>query len=88
MDTSVRSRVIKIGNSRGVRIPKPMLEQAGLRDEVELLPQADGLLLRPIRRARAGWSEQFARMAAEGDDQLLDAETMPSTSFDNEEWQW
>ncbi|MHB0875186.1 MAG: AbrB/MazE/SpoVT family DNA-binding domain-containing protein, partial [Anaerolineae bacterium] len=77
----IRTHIVRIGNSRGVRIPKPLLDQLGLEDEIELLPGADGLLLRPVKHPRAGWDEQFARMAAEGDDELLDAEAPAATVF-------
>jgi antitoxin MazE len=81
-----RSKVIKIGNSRGVRIPRTLLEQAKLTDEVEMMVQNDQLVIRSVRAARQGWEVQFASMTQQGDDLLLD-ETRP-TSWDKEEWQW
>ncbi len=86
---SVKTNIIKIGNSQGIRIPKPLLEQVGLSGEVELEVQADTLLVRPVRRsAREGWEEQFEHMAAQGDDGLLDGEQLNASSWDEDEWQW
>jgi antitoxin MazE len=86
MSLITRSKVIKIGNSRGVRIPRTLLEQARLTDEVEMIVQNDQLVIRRARTARQGWEMLFASMAQQGDDLLLD-ETRP-TSWDKEEWEW
>ncbi len=79
------ARLVQIGNSRGVRIPKPLIEEAGLTDEVELEVQGGTIVVRPLEGTRAGWAEAAARLAAEGEG-LLDAET--PTRFDGEEWTW
>ena len=86
MSLITRSKVIKIGNSRGVRIPRTLLEQARLTDEIEMVVQNDQLVIRRARTARQGWEIQFASMAKQGDDRLLD-ETRP-TNWDVEEWEW
>ncbi len=88
MGNAVKSRIIKMGNSKGVRIPKPILEQLGLGEEVELSVQGDQLVIRPGKRPRHGWGEQFARMAERGDDRLLDAEAAHLTEWDEDDWQW
>lgn len=85
--TVVRTRLIKIGNSQGLRIPKVVLEQLNLRDEVELEVQENQLVIRPLVSPRAQWEEQFQAMAAKGDDQLLD-EVPTLTTWDAEEWEW
>jgi antitoxin MazE len=72
MSNAVKSRIIKIGNSKGVRIPKPILEQLALGKEVELSVRGDQLVIRPSQRSRSGWEGQFQRMAERGDDRLLD----------------
>lgn len=71
MTVSKRTRIIPIGNSQGVRIPKMLLEQAGLEGEVELEAEQGKLVIRAIRATRAGWSDQFATMAERGDDELM-----------------
>jgi antitoxin MazE len=84
---AVRTRIIRIGNSRGVRIPKHLLDQTQLENEVELDLTADGLVIRPLPHPRAGWSDQFRAMAEAGDDRLLD-DDLPATDWDATEWEW
>lgn len=84
----MKTKLVPIGNSRGVRIPKLLLEQAGLEDEVEIEVDKRGLSIRPARPPRAGWEEAFRRMAQDGDDHLLDADALPLTEFDEHEWKW
>ena len=83
---AVRTPIIKIGNSRGIRIPKLLIDQVGLGDEVEIAVQRDQLIIRPTSHPRAGWDEQFRAMAAHGDDHLLD-DAVP-TQWDVSEWKW
>ncbi|MCI0526665.1 MAG: AbrB/MazE/SpoVT family DNA-binding domain-containing protein [Nitrospira sp.] len=86
--TVVRTRLIKIGNSQGLRIPKVVLEQLHLSDEVELEVQENQLVIRPLFTPRYNWDEQFQAMAANDDDQLLDEEAPSLTTWDEEEWEW
>ena len=82
----MRTKIIAIGNSQGIRIPKPFLQQTGIEQEVEIEVQGSTILLRPLSAARAGWDEAFARMAELGDDALLDADT--PIAFDKGDWEW
>ncbi len=84
----MRSRIIRIGNSQGLRIPKPVLEQAGLCGEVEISVRGDSLIVRPARKPREGWDAAFREMAARGDDALLDADVATSSEWDEDEWEW
>ena len=84
---TVKTRIIKIGNSQGIRIPKPMLEQLGFVEEVELEIQHDQLIIRLPYTPRQTWEEHFKQMAQTGDDQLLD-EAMSLTEWDEREWEW
>ena len=87
MSTILRMNLVKIGNSRGIRIPKNLIEQLGLQDQVEVEVSAGQLVLRPvIESARQDWESQFKAMAERGDDALLDEEI--ATAWDDEEWQW
>ena len=86
MAMTVRAKVVKIGNSRGIRIPRALLEQAGLRDEVELTVEGDKLIIQPAHQPRQGWEAHFIRMAEAGDDRLL--EEVTPTRWDEEEWEW
>jgi antitoxin MazE len=87
---AVRQRIVRIGNSRGVRLPASMLAEAALSegDEVEVSAEAGQIVLRRVRRPRDGWSEQFATMARHGDDQLVDGEQLMASSWDTTEWEW
>jgi antitoxin MazE len=82
----VKARLIRIGNSRGVRLPKPLIEQAGLTDEVELRVQAGAISIRATTGARAGWADAAKLMRERGDGRLIDLPS--STRFDEEEWEW
>lgn len=82
----MKAKIIRIGNSRGLRIPKPLLAQAGLIDEVEIRVEGTQLIVEAIAAPRAGWREAFADMVAKGEDKLLDPET--ATEWDLTEWEW
>jgi antitoxin MazE len=82
----MKARLIRIGNSRGIRLPKPVIDELGLADEVDMEVRADRLVIRPSQGTRAGWAEAAEALAAEAGDRLLDGPT--STRFDDEEWTW
>jgi len=84
----VKTQIVKIGNSRGVRIPKPLLDQTGLSGQVEVSVEDDALVIRRARKPREGWAEAFESMAAAGDDSLLDNDSLQPTRWDREEWEW
>ena len=84
----MRVQIIKIGNSQGIRIPKTVLEQTGLKDEAELEVDEGKIIIRSPRQPRQGWDEAFRSMAKQGDDKLLDADLTGRSSWDKEEWQW
>lgn len=86
MGIVIRTQIIRIGNSQGIRIPKPLLEQSGIQTEVEIEVESDRLIIRPASKRRAGWEEAFAAMTEHGDDRLLDSET--PTTWDDTEWEW
>jgi antitoxin MazE len=82
----MRANIVRIGNSRGLRIPKTLLEQCGIRDAVELSVEDGRLTVRPVHAVREGWAEAARAMAERGEDRLLDPET--PTAFDETEWEW
>ena len=88
MSRSITTQIVKIGNSRGICIPKTLLEQVGLHGTVQLEVEAGCLVPRPVRVPRQGWEEQFQCMAENGDDKLLDADTLTLTRWDKTEWEW
>jgi antitoxin MazE len=81
---TTRAKLVRIGNSRGVRLPKPLIEQAGLSGYVELDVREGAIVIRPAEGPRAGWAEAAAELAAEGTG-LLDAPTR--TAFEDD-WAW
>ena len=82
----MKARLGRIGNSRGIRLPKPLIEQAGLTDEVELRIQAGAITIRAATGARAGWAEAAKLMRARDEDRLIDPPV--ATRFDEDEWEW
>ncbi len=82
----IKTRIVKIGNSRGIRVPKVLLDQAQLPDEVELHAEPGRLVIQATRRARAGWAKAARAMRSRAQDDLLEAPT--ATRFDREEWEW
>ena len=86
MSAAIRTRIVKIGNSQGIRIPKLLLEQSGIDTEVEIEVQGANLILHPASRLRIGWEEAFTNIAEEKDDVLLDDVNM--TNWDYMEWEW
>jgi antitoxin MazE len=86
MGSTVRTHIVRIGNSRGVRIPKVWLEQLDLGSEVEMAVEADRLVIRSARRPRQGWEEQFHTMHERGDDRPV--EGFPTPTWDQREWDW
>ena len=81
----MKTRIVRIGNSRGVRLPKPLIEQAGLGEEVELRVQEGAIVIQATVQPRAGWAEAAQRLAEE-EAGLLD--DMVPTRFDRTDWQW
>jgi antitoxin MazE len=68
----MKTRIVRIGNSQGIRISKPLLEQTELSGEVEISVQDGSLVIRSAHKPRAGWATEFKRMAERGDDAPLD----------------
>ncbi|HEY7314246.1 MAG TPA: AbrB/MazE/SpoVT family DNA-binding domain-containing protein [Gemmataceae bacterium] len=85
----MKTRIIRIGNSRGIRIPKLILEQIGPLEEVEMRVEGDLLVIHPLKKKpRAGWARAFQEMAQAGDDKLLDPDVPALTAWDEDEWEW
>ena len=87
MSTPIKTRLIKIGNSHGIRIPKLLIDQVGLAGEVEVEAQSGQLVIRPAQSARQGWDAQFQAMAEAGDDRLLDGVPLSLTAWEESEWE-
>jgi len=84
----MKTRIIKIGNSQGIRIPKVLLEQSNLGAEVELEVQHEQIVIRSAKRPRQRWEAAFLSMSEHTDDRLLDKDLTGQTDWDKDEWQW
>lgn len=81
------TRIVRIGNSQGIRIPKPLIERAGLTGDLEISARKGAIVVQAAKKPRAGWDEAFRAMAENGDDQMIDGDA-PSTQWDETEWTW
>lgn len=79
----MKTKLVRIGNSRGVRLPKPLIDEAGLTEDVELTVREGEVVIRPFSDVRTGWATAAKRLGASG---VLD-DYVP-TQFDRDEWQW
>ena len=86
----MKVKIVKIGNSRGIRIPKIYLHQTGIDDEVDLKVKNNQIILIPLKRVpRTEWTIAFKKMAQNKDDRLLEKEILSKqSSFDVDEWEW
>ena len=82
----MKTRLVRIGNSRGVRLPKAIITQAGLTEEVELGVRDGAVVIARTSSARLGWAEAAKQMRKRNDDLLLDSPV--PTFFDQKEWEW
>ena len=71
----MKSRIVQIGNSRGIRLPKVLLEEAQLADEVELQAEPGRIVIRQGKRPRTGWAAAARKMREQDEDLLLDPTT-------------
>lgn len=84
-EETMKARLIRIGNSRGVRLPKLVIEEAGLQEEVDVRVSEGAVVITSPVKPRAGWAEAARKLRESGDDRLLDT---ASTRFDEKEWRW
>ena len=81
----MKASIIQIGNSQGLRIPKPILEQCGLKGEVELEVHNNEIIIKRTTHSRQNWGKAFKAMAENKDDRLIES---PQNRWDKEEWEW
>ena len=85
----MKAKLIRIGNSQGVRIPKPLIEESGITEEIEMVLRDNEIVLRSADKTRKDWELSFRKMADQGDDVLLDQKEVEKTSdWDESEWEW
>jgi len=85
---AMKTNIVRIGNSKGIRLPKSVLDQCRLKDSVELEVEGNALVIRPVHAPRSGWVEAFSGMARHGDDKFLDEDVVLATEWDRTEWRW
>ena len=83
----MKVKLVSIGNSKGIRIPRSIIEACGFEDEIEFDVGDRFVVLAPVDKARAGWNEAFAAMAAAGDDAPVVSEPLPHDWVERE-WRW
>lgn len=83
----MKVELVRIGYSRGIRIPKPILEQCGFRDRVELRAEKDRLVVAREHHPRQGWQDAFRAAGQSAHDELL-LGSLPAYEFDRENWRW
>ena len=74
--------IIQIGNSKGLRLTKAILDRYNIKDKVELILEKGQIILKPIEEPRKGWDKAFRKMHENGDDQLLLDDVFEDESFD------
>lgn len=82
----MKTQIIQIGNSQGVRIPKGLLADSKIAGEVELELHKEGILISRAQQPRVGWAEVFKSMAGNEDDEFSSDSALGE--FDKKEWQW
>lgn len=81
------AKIVPIGNSKGVRLPKRLIEELQLTDTVELESRGNELVIRPIASIHEGWEESAKALHRLGDDRLLLGD-LPASEWDENEWKW
>jgi len=76
--------VIKIGNSKGIRLSKELLDRYNIKDKIDLILEKGQILLKPVTKPRLGWEDAFKEMSNCGDDNLLIDDVFEDETF--EEW--
>jgi antitoxin MazE len=86
LEAIMKARLVRIGNSRGVRLPKPLIEEARLKEEVQLRVRDGAVIITSVTRPRSGWARAASLISGQSEDRLLDEPT--PTEFDQGEWRW
>jgi antitoxin MazE len=84
----MRARIVKIGNSQGIRIPKPLLEQLKIKEDVDIEVENNRITIRPVSNPRVGWDDAFRKMAENSGDVLINGEQTITHTWDETKWQW
>ena len=83
----MKTQLIQIGNSKGIRLPKAIIEQCKLEGEIEMEVNNSKLVLYSGKRNRKGWAESFEKMHKNNDDKMIEPDVIQSV-WDDSEWVW
>ena len=83
----MKTRLVQIGNSRGVRLPAGVIKACGFDHELEMRIEDGTVVLEPMRKVREGWDQAFEAMAESGDDKAVMDDGL-ANEFDREDWTW
>jgi antitoxin MazE len=78
----MEASVVRIGNSRGFRLSKTLLERYNIKDKVELILEQNQIVIKPVAEVRQGWNAMFKEMRGRGDDKLLLNDVFEDENFD------
>jgi antitoxin MazE len=84
----MKGQIVRIGNSRGLRIPKALLEECELNGDVDLEVRPEGLLIKPSNLPRLHWEDAFKKMSENDEDELVMEDSKAPTAFEKEKWRW
>jgi antitoxin MazE len=85
----MQTKLVQIGNSKGIRLPKALIEQIGLGVKIDLKVRGQQIIITPAKTVRTNWGKAFQKMAENSDDQVMDAdEVLEPTKWDSQEWEW
>jgi antitoxin MazE len=85
MSNIFKTRIVQVGNSQGIRLPKAMIELSGIKEHIEIEVKDRQIIITAASKARVGWGDAFAQMASNGDEL---APLTVSNSWDETEWTW
>jgi antitoxin MazE len=84
---TIRTKIVRIGNSQGLRLSKSLLDESGISGEVEVTARNGEIVIHGVRSPRMGWDNAFSNMATDGNDTLLDPE-IGGSDWDESDWEW
>ena len=85
----MKAKLIRIGNSKGIRLPKAFIKQIKLEDDIDMRIDGTQLIISPAEDPRAGWATAYQAMAERGDDIMLDKNSdLTANEWDELDWRW
>lgn len=78
------TKLIKVGNSKGIRIPSGILKECEIEDQIEIEVKDNTIILKPVKKVREGWDEAFKKMHQKLEDKLIDE----NIDAEMDDWEW